>query len=236
MGTRASVRTFQSTNAPGIGGKKRYRSRMTSEETEAQELPSYIIEQARSGRSKCKGCKRAIDKGELRLGVLIEGPFGEGHMWYHLTCAAKRILPKLEAAYECEAWNNAQAPPDPESLPELTELRELGAKAEAERKQQEQDRKVLPYAELAPSNRSKCKQSGEAIEQGAVRIVLAKQAQFGNQVRKAPFAVLPQHVRAALADPEMETSPHSLLDELRANSKIETARLEEAIEAIGDLD
>jgi hypothetical protein len=37
---------------------------------EEQQLPPYIIEGARSGRSRCKTCRRNISKGGLRLGIL----------------------------------------------------------------------------------------------------------------------------------------------------------------------
>ena len=33
-----------------------------------EQLPPYVIEGARSSRSKCKTCRRSIDKGALRIG------------------------------------------------------------------------------------------------------------------------------------------------------------------------
>ena len=53
-------------------------------------LAAYVIEGARSSRSRCKSCRRKIDKGVLRIGVLIEGPYGTGYLWHHLRCAARR--------------------------------------------------------------------------------------------------------------------------------------------------
>lgn len=208
----------------------------TDETDEPEDLPPYVIENARSGRSKCKSCKRLIAKDDLRLGVLVEGPYGAGHMWHHLECAAGRLLPKVEEAYQAQAWNDAKVPPDPADLPDLETLRELGAKAEEKREQKAKEKKTVPYAEIAPSGRSKCKQSGEPIPQGAVRIVLGKEAQFGNQTRTSPFAVLPAYVGAALEDDEISTPADGLFEQLRANSKIDAAELERAIEAIGQLD
>ena len=61
----------------------------------AETLAPYRIEPARSGRSKCKACRRAIPKDALRFGFLIEGPFGPGYLWHHMNCAARRHMDKL---------------------------------------------------------------------------------------------------------------------------------------------
>ena len=114
------------------------------------EEPPYVIEGARSARSKCKICRKKIDKDVLRLGTLIEGPFGTGYIWEHLKCAAKRSFDKVEEAYAAEAWNHAKEVPE---VPDLTEL--AGLKEEAEKKREE--RKALPHVEVAPSGRSRCK-------------------------------------------------------------------------------
>ncbi len=204
-----------------------------AEEEQEEQLPETIIEHARSGRSKCKGCRKLIAKDDLRLGVLVEGPYGLGHMWYHLECSAQHVLAKVEQAYETSAWENAKAPPDPNDLPDLAGLRELGAKALAEREEKAKNRKTIPYAEIAPSDRSKCKHSGEAIPKGSVRIVLGKEAQFGNQTRTSPYQVLPRVALEACRDPEVMTAPEDLADLLRKNSKIDTAALEEALGELG---
>ena len=203
-------------------------------EEEEGPLPPYVIEHARSGRSKCKICKRKIDKGAVRLGVLVEGPFGSGYMWHYLSCAAKKMYERVEEAYAMNAWEAAQDPPDPADLPTLEELKVIAEKAAADREKKERERKTMPYAEIAPSNRSKCKQSGEPIPKGAVRIVLGKEAHFGNQVRTAPFAVLPVHLHDALQDPEIPQDPATLAEELRENSRgVDPDSLEEAIAEAG---
>jgi hypothetical protein len=59
----------------------------------------HIFEAASSGRSKCRGCGRAIAKDEIRFGERLPNPFGEGEMtlWFHPMCAAyKRPEPILE--------------------------------------------------------------------------------------------------------------------------------------------
>ena len=49
------------------------------------------IEEAPSGRAKCRGCGRAIAKGELRLGEHLPNPYsdkGPMSLWFHLPCGA----------------------------------------------------------------------------------------------------------------------------------------------------
>jgi len=60
---------------------------------------SHLFEQAPTGRSKCRGCGQAIEKGALRFGERLPNPFAEGEMtlWFHPLCAAyKRPEPLLE--------------------------------------------------------------------------------------------------------------------------------------------
>ena len=60
----------------------------------------HVFEPAASGRSKCRGCGRAIARGELRFGERLPNPFGDGEMtlWFHPLCAAyKRPETMLEA-------------------------------------------------------------------------------------------------------------------------------------------
>ncbi|HVN33750.1 MAG TPA: hypothetical protein VMU96_00690 [Casimicrobiaceae bacterium] len=50
----------------------------------------HVFEPAASGRSKCRGCGRALQRGELRFGERISNPFagGEATLWFHPLCAA----------------------------------------------------------------------------------------------------------------------------------------------------
>lgn len=193
--------------------------------------PPYVIEGARSGRSKCKLCRKTIDKGALRLGTLIEGPYGVGYVWEHLTCAARRAFPKLEEAYAQSAWENAKEPPaDLPQLEELALLREATERKRAERRE-------LPYAELAPSGRSRCKHSSERIAEGAPRVVLAREVSFGNQVRTSPINVLPMHVREALAAEDSGTPVEGFAEALRTNSRgLSSEQLEAILAEIGPLE
>ncbi|MDF1836245.1 MAG: hypothetical protein P1V35_00115 [Planctomycetota bacterium] len=209
---------------------------MPDEPNEPEEIqPDYMIEGARSSRSKCKSCRKPILKDVLRLGILVEGPFGTGYMWHHLTCAAKRQWAKVEEAYTAEAWQHAKE--TPEDLPDLEDLRKLQEEAETKKK----ERKVIPYAEHDPSGRAKCKQSGEVIPKGALRVALGQEVEFGGQTRISAFLVLPGQVGAALMTPEIvagkDMHPSELIAALKENSKsLSDDEMTGLIEAIGPLD
>jgi hypothetical protein len=202
-----------------------------SDATPDAPLPPYVIEGARSSRAKCKACRRAIEKGTLRLGVLVEGPYGTGYMWHHLACAARRMFDKLEEAYALEAWSAAAEPPA--DVPSLAELGKLRDEAQERRNRKKQ----LPYAEVAPTGRARCKHSGDPIEQGRLRVVLGREVSFGQQVRTTPINVLPEHVAAALRAPDGATPVEGFLDDLRAHSTdLTAAQLEQLLAEIGDVD
>ena len=200
---------------------------MTDESAPIEQLPPYRVEGARSARSSCKACRKKIDKGVLRLGVMIEGPFGSGYLWYHLKCAAKRRIEDVEAAYAEKAWDAGV------EVPPIEELRKLAAESAEEKKQ----KKVAPYVEIAPSGRSKCKQCAEFVEEGAPRVVILRAVEFGNQVRNGPIAVHPKCVAAALEAPDSATEAPGLRAALRANSSdIEAKMLERALSELGTVD
>lgn len=195
-------------------------------EPAAGQQPPYVIEGARSSRSRCKTCRRTIAKGALRIGVLVEGPYGTGYMWHHLTCLARRRIDQLEEAYEREAWRHAKEPPP--KLPGLDELRQLREEADKRR----EEKKELPYAEIAPSARSKCKQCDRPIEKDALRVVLGREVEFGGQVRVGPIKVHPACVAATLALPDTATKAEGLRQALAANSGLDEARLGELLDQL----
>ena len=194
------------------------------------ELAPYMIEGARSSRSKCKSCRKKIEKGVLRLGVLIEGPYGVGYLWHHLTCAAKRRLDDVEAAYEREAWKEAKEPP--EDVPSIEEMRKLNEEAEEKREQ----RKKIPFAEVDPSGRAKCKHCGEVMEKGSLRVVLGREIEFGSQYRTMPI-----HVHGLCVAGEIEKVDCSTLSEgfehsLRQNTRgLTEEQVESVLKDIGEL-
>jgi hypothetical protein len=194
------------------------------------ELPPYLIEGARSGRSKCKTCRRAISKGALRFGFLIEGPYGTGYLWHHMRCAARRHMDKLEEAYAQEAWLNAKEPPP--KVPTLEDLQKHQEAAEEKRKK----RKEIPYAEIDPSGRAKCKRCEQPMEKGSLRVVLGRGVYFGNQVRTAPINVHPGCVREEMAAGDCTTEAEGFAEALRANSEgVEAAVIDTLLAEIGEL-
>jgi hypothetical protein len=208
----------------------RERTMDEQQETAEQQLPPYIIEGARSGRSRCKTCRRTIQKGALRMGIRIEGPYGTGYLWHHLKCAARRQIDRVEEAYGLQAWKEAKDPPA--RVPDIEVLRHHAEKADERRRQ----RKNPPYAELDPSGRAACKQCGEPIEKGAVRIVLGRRVHFGNQVRTAPIHVHARCVPAALRAEDNATDAEGLGEALRASSPdLPSDRLEAALLEIRQL-
>jgi hypothetical protein len=194
------------------------------------ELPPYVIEGARSSRSRCKTCRRGIDKDTLRLGILIEGPYGTGYMWHHLKCAAKRRFEQVAEAYEQEAWNNAKKPP--EDVPPLDKLQKLHDDTDKQRK----ERKQIPYAEPAPSGRARCKHCSELIEKGSMRVVLGRAVEFGNQVRTTPINVHPRCVAEVLQEEDCATEAEGFAGNLHSNSgDVGSERIAAVLAEVGDL-
>ena len=67
---------------------------------------AHVFEPAASGRSKCRGCGRALARGEVRFGERLPNPYADGEMtlWFHPLCAAyKRPEPMLEALAQSES-------------------------------------------------------------------------------------------------------------------------------------
>jgi len=196
----------------------------------AEPQAPYVIEGARSSRAKCKTCRKTIDKGVLRLGVLIEGPYGIGYLWHHLTCAAKRRLDDVEEAYATEAWKAAKEAP--ESVPSIEELRKVNEEAEEKR----QSRPKLPFGEVDPSGRAKCKQCGELMEKGSLRVVLGREVEFGSQYRTMPIQVHPACVAAELEREDCATEAAGFAEAIRANSQgLTSEQIDTVLEAVGEL-
>ena len=130
---------------------------------------THLFEPAASGRSKCRGCARPIQRGELRFGERVPNNFGEGEttLWFHPLCAAyKRPQPLLETLA-----GTTDAVPGREGL----ERTALGSVAH-ERLQR------IDAAERSPSGQAKCRSCHEPIVRGSWRIRLG----FYEEGRFAP--------------------------------------------------
>jgi hypothetical protein len=145
-------------------------------------MMSHIFEPASSGRSKCRGCARPIQRGELRFGERLPNPFAEGEIthWFHPACAAwKRPEPLLQALGE--------------TLQEIPDRGELERKARASLAQPRLQR--IDGAERAPTGQAKCRSCHQPIERGSwrIRLVFQEEGQFSPggfvhlECRKASF-------------------------------------------------
>lgn len=202
---------------------------MSDQESASPEEPvlaPYLIEPARSSRSKCKTCRRPISKDSLRLGVRIDGPFGPGYLWHHINCAARRQMERLEEAYRLQCWDQGVTPPSMDDLRKLVE--------KADRKKREQ--KSVPYTESAPSGRSHCKRCGQLIRKGDQRVALLRKVEFYGQVRHGPVLVHPECVLAEIGTDDSATDASTMAADLRANSLgVSPEDIEAVIARIGAL-
>jgi len=129
---------------------------------------SHLFEPASSGRSKCRGCGRPIQRDELRFGERLPNPFGEGEMtlWFHPACAAyKRPEPLLQALGETTAGQ----------VPDREGLERAARSSLAHRR--------LPRidgAERAPTGQAKCRSCREPIARGSwrIRLVFYEEGRF----------------------------------------------------------
>ncbi|HSR67576.1 MAG TPA: hypothetical protein VLU25_06510 [Acidobacteriota bacterium] len=121
----------------------------------------HTIEAALSGRAKCRGCARKIEKDELRLGERLPNPYAEDAdmtVWFHVDCGAfKRPEVLLEALQESEA-----------EVKDSKRLREVA--------QESVEHRRLPRAdgvERSPTGRARCRSCSEMIAKDSWRIRLA---------------------------------------------------------------
>lgn len=135
---------------------------------------AHIIEPAKSGRAKCRSCKKAIEKGALRLGEETLDPFGSGgttHVWHHVECAAEKKPDELKAAmagYEGE-------------VPDRAKLETAISES-----QKKLPPGTFPYAEVAPTGRSRCMACEENIEKDTLRVAVEREVDTGTFKTKGP--------------------------------------------------
>ncbi len=128
----------------------------------------HVFEPAASGRSKCRGCGRALERGELRFGERISNPFagGETTLWFHPLCAAyKRPESLLESL--------ASAPGD---VPDREALERAARSSLAQPR--------LPRIDGAEraKGQASCRHCREPIPRGAwrIRLMIYEEGQFSS--------------------------------------------------------
>ena len=170
----------------------------------------HVIENAKSSRASCRVCRKKIEKGEQRFGEEAPNAFdpdgGSSYFWHHLACAAQKKPAELKqalATFTGEIPNRAEidavlqsAPPD------------------------------FPYAERAPTGRSKCLACGSAIDKDALRVAIERQVDTGAFTTKGAGYLHVGCAKAHVNDPE-------LLARLKAHSRLDAAVFAEVEKAIG---
>ena len=128
---------------------------------------AHLFEPAATGRSKCRGCARPIQRGELRFGERVPNNFGEGEttLWFHPLCAAYK---RPQALLEALAGATDEVPGR-----EGLERAARGSVAQ-ERLQR------IDGAERSPSGQAKCRCCHEPIERGSwrIRVVFFEEGRF----------------------------------------------------------
>ncbi len=128
---------------------------------------AHVFEPASSGRAKCRGCGRLIQKGELRFGERMANPFGDGEitLWFHPLCAAfKRPEPVIQTLSET-----------PGAIADREALERAARSSMVHRRVPRID-----GAERASSGRATCRSCRKPIDRGAwrIRLVFFEEGRF----------------------------------------------------------
>lgn len=177
---------------------------------------AHHIEEAKSGRASCRTCKKAIAKGELRLGVEAANAFGDtpSMQWHHLLCAAGKLPAELKEAmgtYEGELANKAELD---------AAMAEAYAKGNAKPG-------GFPYTDRAPTGRAKCMECGEPIAKDTFRVAVEREIEVGAATQRGAGYLHPACVGANLEN--VGGSVEEMVTGLRANSRIPAAELDGVI-------
>lgn len=178
-----------------------------------------VIEEAKSGRASCRTCKKAIAKGELRLGVEAQTQFSDAPslQWHHLLCAATKLPAELKAAladYSGEVANRA----------------ELDAAMEAALKKGNAKPGGFPYVDRAPTGRAKCMQCEQPIEKGSFRVAVERELELGANVTKGAGYLHPACAAANLEN--TGGSIEDLIEGVRGNSRLAEGEIDGVISDI----
>ena len=175
-----------------------------------------VIEEAKSGRASCRTCRKAIAKGELRLGVETQTQFSDtpSMQWHHLLCAAGKLPDELKAAltdYPGEVPNRAELD---------TALAQADKKAAAKPAGH-------PFADHAPTGRAKCMQCEQPIDKGTFRVAVERELEIGGNVTRGTGYLHPGCVMKNLEN--IGGSLDELVAGLRANSRLTEGELDGVI-------
>ena len=179
-----------------------------------------VIEEAKSGRASCRTCKKAIAKGELRLGVEQVTQFSDtpSMQWHHLLCAAAKLPAELKeamAAYEGEIANKAELE---QAMADA--IKKGGAKPGG-----------FPHVDRAPTGRAKCMQCEEPIAKDSWRVAVEREVDTGSfQTRSAGY-LHPKCVAENLEN--VGGDMDEFIDAVKTNSRIPEDALASVVAEIG---
>lgn len=175
-----------------------------------------VIEEAKSGRASCRTCRKAIAKGELRLGVETQTQFSDtpSMQWHHLVCAAGKLPVELKAALG-------------EFSGPVPNRAEIDAAMEQAAKKAAAKPAGFPYVDRAPTGRARCMQCEQPIEKGAFRVAVERELEVGANVTRGAGYL---HPRCAAENLEnVGGSIDDLIEGVRANSRLAEGELDGVI-------
>ena len=175
-----------------------------------------VIEEAKSGRASCRTCRKAIAKGELRLGVETQTQFSDtpSMQWHHLLCAATKLPDELKAAL-------AEYPGD---IPNRAEID--AALADSTKKAAAKPA-GFPYVDRAPTGRARCMQCGQSIDKGSFRVAVERELEMGANVTRGAGYMHPRCVAGNLEN--IGGSLDDVIEGVRANSKLAEGEIDGVI-------
>ena len=180
---------------------------------------SSIIEEAKSGRASCRTCKKAIAKGELRLGVEVTTQFSDtpSMQWHHLACAAGKLAGELQEAMK--AFDG-----------DIPDREEIDKKIAESIKKGNAKPAGFPYVDRAPTGRAKCMQCEEAIAKDSFRVAVEREIDTGAMVTRGAGYMHPKCVVENLEN--VGGSLEDLIEGVKKNSRIAADDLETVVAEI----
>ncbi|MDQ3339058.1 MAG: PARP-type zinc finger-containing protein [Myxococcota bacterium] len=179
-----------------------------------------VIEEAKSGRASCRTCKKAIAKGELRLGVEQVTQFSDtpSMQWHHLLCAAGKLPVELKEAL---GTYDGDVPDRPELDKAMGEaIKKGGAKPGG-----------FPHVDRAPTGRAKCMQCEEPIAKDSFRVAVEREVDTGAFTTRGAGYLHPKCVAENLEN--VGGDMEEFLAGVKKNSRIPENDLETVVGELG---
>jgi poly [ADP-ribose] polymerase len=182
---------------------------------------AHKLEVSPSGRARCRGCKEAIAKGDLRFCEEYTSAFtdGEAYRYWHVLCAAPKLPVQVKQAMDAY---DGDIPNKAEIETAMTAGAKKGGKGGA--------KLPFPHADVAPTGRARCMGCDETLEKGKLRVAVERETETptGMMVRGAGYL----HPKCSLGWAEEQgLEPEEFIESVFANSMLEDAQRDELTEA-----